>query len=59
LETEEPNESPLVEVLGQNVQKLSTFLQVPEAPNADLDTSFGQRMAPLGNLRLKVLELVY
>jgi hypothetical protein len=59
LETEEPNESPLVEVLGQNVQKLSTFLQVLEAPNADLDTSFGQRMAPLGNLRLKVLELVY
>jgi hypothetical protein len=59
MEPEETTESPLVEILSQNVTRLSSFLQVPEAPTADLDTSFGQRLAPLGNLRLMVIELIY
>lgn len=61
LENEESNvDNPLIEVIAHNCRRLSDFLhQHSVVVLESIDTSFGVKIAPLGSLRLKIIELIY
>ncbi|CDW85853.1 UNKNOWN [Stylonychia lemnae] len=59
-EDEEGQESPLVEILSQSVSKLIAYLSSPAAaPRQEIDSSYDIKLAPLGHLRLRIIDLIY
>lgn len=57
---EAQTESPLIEILASQVHKIANYLSLPvSAPRTELDTSYDVKVAPLGHLRLRIIELLY
>jgi hypothetical protein len=59
-ETNAAGQNPLIEILNNNVRKISDYLTSGNsAPKCELETSYDVKLIPLGHLRLRIVELVY
>jgi len=48
-----------VDILASSVPRFTNYLTLPQAaPKTEFETQYEGKMAPLGHLRLKIIELV-
>lgn len=59
-EEDAANVNPLVDVLSNNIRKISEYLNSGNSiPQTEIDTSYDLKIVPLGHFRLRIVDLVY